>query len=87
MAQTILPGTRIHLDPEKITKIDICCADAARVEVRIFLGDDSTHHYFEFPGKVAAIEFYRKVWQLRSDERLENREIESLMANNGAELA
>lgn len=87
MALTILPGTRVRLDPEQITKIDIYCADTARVEVRIFVRDETTHHYFEFPDKAAAIDFYRKVWQLRSGERLGDYEIESLMANNGAELA
>ncbi|MGH6880615.1 hypothetical protein [Hypericibacter sp.] len=87
MALTLLPGTRVRLDPEQITKIDICCADTARVEVRIFLRDEATHHYFEFASKAAAVDFYRQVWQLRSGEHLADREIESLMVNNGAELA
>jgi hypothetical protein len=87
MAHTILPGTRVRLDPEQITKIDICCADTARVEVRIYLREETPHHYFEFTDKAAAIEFYRKVWQLRSGNRLDDRKIESLMATNGTELA
>lgn len=87
MAPTILPGTRVRLDPEQITKIDICCADMARVEVRIYLREDTPHHHFEFADKAAAIDFYRRVWQLRSGDRLDDREIEGLMANNGTELA
>ena len=87
MASMVLPGTTVRLDPEQITKIDICCADAARVEVRIFLSDDAIHHCFEFPDKAAAVDFYRAVWQLRSGERLEDREIESVMVKPGTELA
>lgn len=87
MALTILPGTSVRLDPDQITKIDICCADTARVEVRIFLRDGSAHHYFEFSDKAAAIDFYRRVWQLRSGERLEDLAIENLIANRGAELS
>ena len=87
MALTTLPVTNVRPDPDQITKIDICCADTARVEVRIFLRDDSPHHYFEFADKGAAIDFYRQVWQLRGGKRLDDRAIESLMTNKGTELA
>ncbi|QEX17525.1 hypothetical protein FRZ44_28250 [Hypericibacter terrae] len=87
MALTTLPGTNVRLDPDQITKIDICCADTARVEIRIFLRDNSPHHFFEFPDKAAAVDFYRAVWQLRSGERLGDREIESFLLNEGTELA
>lgn len=87
MVQTILPGTRVRLDPASIEKIDICCADGARAEVRIFLKDETNHHHFEFPDKAAAVDFYRAVWQLRSGERLEDREIESLLVNKDTERA
>ena len=87
MALTTLPSTNVRPDPDQITKIDIYCAEMARVEVRIFLRDDSHHHYFEFPDKGAAIDFYRQVWQLRGGKRLDERSIESLMVSKGTELA
>jgi hypothetical protein len=79
MALTILPGTRVRFDPDTITKMEICCADAARVEIRIFAAGDGEPRLFEFPDKVAAVEFYRKVWLLRSGETLDDRQIESLV--------
>ena len=87
MALTILPGTRARLDPDQITKIEICCVDAAHAEIRIFVADAAAPFFFEFPEKDAAVEFYRQVWLLRSGEALDDREMESVMANSGAGFA
>jgi len=87
MALTILPGTRVRLDPDQITKFEICCVDAAHAEIRIFVADAAEPLFFEFPDKAAAVEFYRQVWLLRSDEALDDREMENVMANNGSEFA
>jgi hypothetical protein len=83
MVLTILPGTRIQFDPDRIEKLEICCADTARVEVRIYSTDSAAPRLFEFPDKAAAVDFYRKVWLLRSGEALDDAQIESLMADGG----
>jgi len=82
MVLTIVPGTRIRLDPDRISKLEICCADAARVEVRIYPTDDEAPHLFEFPDKAAAIAFYREIWLLRGGQSLDDAQIESLMAED-----
>ena len=87
MALTVLPGTGVRLDPDRITKLEICCADATRVEVRIFSAVDTEHRYFAFPDKATAVDFYQQVWQLRSGEKLDELQVENLMANNGIEHA
>ena len=87
MALTILPGTQVRFDPDRISKLEICCADAARVEVRIYSMDSAAPHLFEFPDKAAAIDFYRKVWLLRTGETLDDAKVESLMADNSGGLA
>jgi hypothetical protein len=88
MALTILPGTGVRLDPDQIAKVEICCADATHVEVRIFSIAETEHRYFAFPDKAAAVDFYRQVWLLRSGEKLGDGQIEDLMAtSNGIEHA
>jgi len=87
MALMILPGTRIRFDPDRISKLEICCADATRVEVRVYSTDSPEPRLFEFPDKAAAIEFYRKVWLLRGGQTLDDAAVESLMADNDAGLA
>ena len=87
MALTILPGTGVRLDPDQIAKVEICCADATHVEVRIFAIAETAHRYFAFPDKAAAVDFYRQAWLLRSGEKLDDGQIEDLMASNGIEHA
>lgn len=87
MASTILPGTSVRIDPDRITKIEIGCIDEKRVEVRIFATGEEAPRLFVFPDKPAAIAFYREVWRLRSGETLDDRQIRQMMEGNGAELA
>jgi len=83
MVLTNLPGTRICLDPDRISKLEICCAEPARVEVRIYSTDDAAPRLFEFPDKAAAIAFYREVWLLRCGQSLDDAQIENLMMEDG----
>jgi hypothetical protein len=93
MALMTLPGTEVRLDPDRITKIEICCAETARVGLRVFLSGESTHHEFEFPDKAAAVDFYRQVWLLRSDDNFDacenekGHQMETLMARKTVEPA
>ncbi|HWA46338.1 MAG TPA: hypothetical protein VHA10_24180 [Hypericibacter adhaerens] len=87
MASTVLPGTGIRLDPDRIEKIEIACVDETRVEVRIFSVGEEAPRLFAFPDKPAAIAFYRDVWRLRSGQTLDDQQIQRLMEENGAELA
>jgi hypothetical protein len=57
----------VAADPNQITKIEICCADADRVEVRVYSALYAEAEFFEFPDKASAIEFCRHVWLLRKD--------------------
>jgi hypothetical protein len=88
-----LPGTEVRLDPDRITKMEISCADSARVELRIFLSGESAHQEFEFPDKAAAVDFYRQVWLLRSEDGFidgqneKGHQIENLMARTTVEPA
>jgi len=79
-----LPGTGIRLDPDRITQIEICCLDATRAEVRILSTSDAPPRLFSFPDKAAAIDFYRKVWLLRSGETLDDRQIENLIDSSNS---
>ena len=87
MVLTILPGTRIRFDPDRLEKLEICCADEARVEVRIYSDDSAAPRLFEFPDKAAAIDFYKKVWLLRNGEALDDAQVEHLIADSSAEPA
>ena len=73
MTWTILPGTGIRLDPDQIANIEICCIGATHAEVRILSTGEAPPRLFSFPDKAAALDFYRKVWLLRSDETLDDR--------------
>jgi hypothetical protein len=87
MVLTFLPGTRIRLDPDRISKLEICCADAARVEVRLYSTDGAEPRLFEFSDKAAAVAFYRQVWLLRGGQCLDDAEVEPLLADSEGEPA
>lgn len=55
------------IDPDRITKIEICCVTATRVEVRIFSPLHAEPEVFEFPDKARAVEFCREIWVHRGD--------------------
>jgi hypothetical protein len=83
MTPAILPGIGERLDPDRMTKIEICCAEATRAEVRIFVADETAPRLVVFPDKGAAVNFYRKLWLLRTGEILGDGQIENLIEGDG----
>jgi len=55
----------VSADPNQITKIELCCTSAIRVEVRIYSELYAEAEIFEFPDKENAIDFCRKIWLRR----------------------
>jgi hypothetical protein len=76
MTHMTLPGTEIRLDPRRISKMEIFCAKATSIELRVFLMDVPSPRVVPFPDKAAAAEFYRKVWLLRCGEALDDQQIQ-----------
>jgi hypothetical protein len=68
---TIFPQTEIHIDADRIEKLEILSLDGRRVEVRVHTVEAANAQLFAFEDKTAAINFCRKLWQRRGRKNLE----------------
>jgi len=56
---------RASADPNQITKIELCCTSAVRVEVRVYSARHAETELFAFPDMASAIDFCHKIWLRR----------------------
>jgi hypothetical protein len=84
MTLMTLPGTEVRLDPRRIGRMEIFCAKATTIEVRIFLMDAPSPRVIPFSDKTAAVEFYRKIWLLRCGESLDDQQIHKIISGPAA---
>jgi len=67
-----VPQTELHIDADRIIKLEIHCLDGGSAEVRVHTADAASAQLFAFEDKAAAVNFCQKIWLSRHRKNLED---------------
>lgn len=82
---TIVPQAELHIDADRITKLEILCLDGGSAEVQVHTVDAAIAQLFAFEDKAAAVNFCRKIWLRRRRRNLEDGQFKLQLAGAGSQ--
>lgn len=73
-----IPGSEIWLDPDEITKLEVCADGNHGTVIRIFFRHEESPRVIKFADKEQCIKFYKTVWKLRQSDDVMILEVDDL---------